>query len=112
MTHTPLQTTYRNMPPSDAVEEDIRQRLAKLEDVTDRITSCRVLIEAPTEHHRHGGLFRVRVELALPGEMLVVGDPPDHDHAHEDAHVAIRDAFKAARRRLVARRTERRRRAA
>jgi hypothetical protein len=40
------------------------------------------------------------VELAVPGGTIVVNREPGEDHAHEDLHVAIRDAFDAARRRL------------
>ena len=50
--------------------------------------------------HRQGTIYHVRVDLTVPGGEVVVNREPGEDHAHEDLHVAIRDAFDAARRRL------------
>lgn len=50
---------------------------------------------------RHGDLYAVRLQITAPGEADVMIDRnPPQDHAHEDAFVAVRDAFAAARRRL------------
>jgi ribosome-associated translation inhibitor RaiA len=97
---TPLQITFRHFPPSPALESDLRSRVADLERVFDRITSCRVLVEAPHHHQQQGQVFRVRIEIAVPGEQLVVGRSPDGHAAHEDPYVAARDAFRAAHRQL------------
>lgn len=96
----PLQVTFRNMPPSEAIEADIREHAAKLDQFYDRIGSCRVMVEAPHRHHHQGNLYHVRIDLTVPGEELIVKrDPPEHQ-AHEDMYVAIRDAFDAAKREL------------
>jgi ribosome-associated translation inhibitor RaiA len=92
--------TFHQLPPSPALEEDIRKRFAELEGISDRIVDCRVVVEAPHRHHHQGQLFRVGIELGVPGEHLVVGRAPDAHHSHEDAHVAVRDAFQAIRRQL------------
>ena len=91
----PLQVTLRDVSPSEAVEGYIRERAAKLDTFYDRIMSCRVVVEAPVRHHRKGGPFKVRIDLTVPGDELVVNRQRD-----EDLYVAIRDAFHAARRRL------------
>ena len=80
---SPLEISFRNMDRSDAVEARVRENAEKLEQVFDRITSCRVVVEATHRHHHKGNLYHVSI-----------------DHAHEDVYVAVRDAFKAARRRL------------
>src|SRR5262245_61856047 len=90
----PLQVSFRNMPPSPAVEADIREKAAKLEEFYDRITSVRVVVETPHRQHRQGKLFHVRIDLRVPGRE------PAEQRAHEDVHVAVRDAFDAARRQL------------
>lgn len=97
---TPLQITFHQLPPSPALEADVRKWVDELETFFDRIVSCRVLIEAPHHHHHQGRLYRVRIEIGVPGEHIVVGRSPDEDHAHADPHVAVRDAFRAARRQL------------
>ncbi|MBI1422397.1 MAG: 30S ribosomal protein S30 [Gammaproteobacteria bacterium] len=96
----PLQITYRDMPPSEAVDASIRERAQKLEIFADNITSCRVVIEAPHKHHHKGQLFSIHIDITLPGHEIAVSRQPDKNHAHEDIYVAIRDAFDAARRQL------------
>ena len=95
-----LRISFRNIDVSDALEQRIRTRVAELDKLCDRITSCEVVVEM---HHRHNGqgkLFHVRVDLALPGRTIVVRREPAEHPAHEDAHVAVREAFDAARRQL------------
>jgi ribosome-associated translation inhibitor RaiA/cold shock CspA family protein len=96
----PLQITFRHMDSSDAAAARIRERTAELERVFDRITSCRVVVECRHPRHQQGNLFRVRVDLKVPGRELVVGRDPAAHQAHEDVYVAIRDTFDAARRLL------------
>jgi ribosome-associated translation inhibitor RaiA len=113
----PVQITYRNMEASAAVTARIHEEAAKLDEFFPRITSCRVIVEAPHRHHKWGELFHVRIDLGVPGNELVVSHEPSphatlgHDEAaikkhielhpeHKDIYVAIRDAFASARRRL------------
>jgi ribosome-associated translation inhibitor RaiA len=96
----PLEIVFHQLDRSPAVEEDVRERVAKLERIAPDITSCRVTIEAPHRHHTQGNLYAVRVDLRYPGSELVANRSPSADHAHEDVYVAVRDAFKAARRQL------------
>ncbi len=96
----PLQVTFRNMEPSEAVERAVREKAAKLERFYERIMGCRVVLEAVTRRHHQGNLYRVRIDLTVPGRELVVSREPGKDHAHEDVYVAIRDAFDAMRRQL------------
>lgn len=90
-----LQITLHGVDRSPALEDDIRAKAEKLRQFHDSITSCRVVVERPHRHHHRGGQFVVRVRLEVPGASIAV----NHDHAG-DVHVAVRDAFDAARRRL------------
>ncbi len=96
----PVQVSFKDVPVSDAVEAAAWEHVAELERFCDRITSCRVVIAAPHRRHHKGAVFTVRVDLTVPGEEIVVNREPGLDHAHEDVHVAMRDAFQAVRRRL------------
>lgn len=96
----PLQITFRHMGSSDAVAAGIHERAEELERFCDRIISCRVVVECRHPRHQQGNLFRVRVDLKVPGGEIVVGRDPEAHHSHEDVHVAIRDAFDATRRLL------------
>ncbi len=97
----PLQISFRDIPPSAAVEAKIRERAEKLERYYDRIMGCRVVVEAPHGRHHQGKLFHVRVDLTVPGSEIVVSREPAEHHAHEDVFVAVRDAFDAAQRQLA-----------
>lgn len=96
----PLQVTFRNLEHSEFIEAAVREKTDKLEQFADKITSCRVIIEAPHKHHHKGVIYRVKVDMTLPGKEIVVNHHSDKHHEHEDVYVAIRDAFNAARRQL------------
>jgi cold shock CspA family protein/ribosome-associated translation inhibitor RaiA len=96
----PLEVYFHNTDKSDAIEAIVRERARTLERYADTIVSCRVTIEAPHKHHHQGKLFRVTVDLHVPGAHIVVNRDPSQHHAHEDVSVAIHDAFDAARRQL------------
>ncbi len=120
----PVKITFRNMPPSRAIEANIREKVDKLDSLYDGIMSCRVIVEAPHRHHHKGKAYQVRIDMTVPGDEIVVNrapkrlevarsihpeeleselaeshEPSKHG-AHEDAYVAIRDAFNAAGRKL------------
>lgn len=104
----PLEIHFRNMDPSAAIEEAVRKRAAKLEQFADVIVSCRVTVEAPHKHHRQGNLYAVAVDLRYPGGEVVASREPSARKSHQDFQVALRDAFKAARRQLQDRTRKRR----
>ena len=91
----PLQITLRNIPKSEAVEAEIRKRVAKLERYHRHIVSCRVVVEISSRHKHQGKEFVVRLDIKVPGSEIVV----NHDH-HQDLYVALHEAFQAAQRRL------------
>ncbi len=92
-----LQITARDFTLNAAVEAGIRGKAARLEHYYERgrISGCHVIVEGAVGHHRHGGPFKVRIDLRLPGGELSV----DRQSA-DDLAVAIREAFDAARREL------------
>lgn len=91
----PLQITMRGVGHSAALEAEIRERAAKLEQFYPRITSCRVAVEEFARHHRQGRQFTLRIEVHVPGRQIVI----TRDR-HEDVYVALREAFDAAKRQL------------
>ena len=96
----PVEITFRDMPVSEALEANIREKVEKLEQFCDRIMGCRVVVETSHKHQHKGNLYHVRVDITVPGQELVVSRDPADNHAHEDAYVAVRDAFAAARRQV------------
>lgn len=101
---TPLQITFHGVDHSDAVEERVRGKVAKLEQLCDRITGCRVVIEA---HHRNANVdthkgepVQIRIELAVPGAELIVKRDPKDPHVNEEIGTALKDAFSIMERQL------------
>ena len=88
------------MEPSEEIEESIRKKANWLEKYYSKITSLRVLIEPSYQRHKVGNLYHVRLDITVPGKEIIVGRDPKANHAHENPHVAIRDAFRAAKRQL------------
>lgn len=95
-----VQVNFKDMDPSPALEARIREKAEKLERFADRILRCIVTVEAPHRHHRHGVLYAIRVEVVVPRGEIVVTREGVRNHAHEDAYVAVRDAFDAVARQL------------
>jgi cold shock CspA family protein/ribosome-associated translation inhibitor RaiA len=97
---TQPQVSFDDLPVDEQVRDAALDHVAALERLSDRITGCHVVIAQPHRHHRQGRLYSVRIELVLPGTEIVVNREHPQDHAHEDVFVALRDAFRAAERRL------------
>lgn len=114
----PPQITFRNVGAEPWMEERIREEVAGLNRFYERITSCRVMVEALERRHLHGHFYHLRVELGVPGgEVVAENEPGLHsgmqrieadrnrkqlevEARYRDLEVAIRDTFKSARRRL------------
>lgn len=77
------------------VQGYVHEWVEKLQTLSDRILTFRVTIEAPSTHHRQGGPYEVHIDMDLPGHVITV-----NQRAANDLHVAIRQAFEAARAQL------------
>lgn len=95
----PLQITFRDMEHSDAIEKIIAEKAKKLDQFAE-IMSCRVVVEMINKHQHKGTLYRVSIDVTVPGAEIVVSRGHGFDHSHEDIYVAIRDSFDATRRQL------------
>ncbi|QAU34088.1 HPF/RaiA family ribosome-associated protein [Janthinobacterium sp. 17J80-10] len=87
-----LQILFRDIPSSEAIDAEIRKRVAKLEKLCGDLMSCQVSVESEANHKTQGKLFRVRVDVTAPGTELVVDGSRT---SNEDAYVAVRDSFDA-----------------
>ncbi len=104
----PMQITYRGMDPSPALETRIRALADRLERFSPHIMRCHVIVEAPHRHQRQGQLFEVHIDVTTPGGELIANREHRIRQSHEDAYVALRDAFRALRRQLEEYERERR----
>lgn len=99
----PLEIAFHNLPPSEALEAEIRKRVAKLEKFFPRLTGCRVSVEALHNQHQTGNVYEVHVVLSVPGRDIAVSREPHkakQRYAHPDVYVSVREAFESAERQL------------
>lgn len=97
----PISISYKNIEKTDAVENLIRDKALKLEQVCDYMTSCRVAVERPHTYVRNGNPFRVRIDITVPpGQEVVVAKEPGNNYKDDALPTVIRDAFIAARKQL------------
>lgn len=88
-----LQLTFRELGPSEAIAAYVEEKASKLGNFFERVMTCRIVVEAPHRHHRNGRIYRVRIDLVVPGAELVAGGFPETDVQHQDVYAAIDDAF-------------------
>lgn len=97
---SPLEIRYQGLTPSPTLSEKIQQKSAKLEKFYHRITRCLVTIGLPHRSQVKGNKFAIKIEVDVPHETLIVNKHSEHEIGHENAYVAIRDAFEAMQRQL------------
>ena len=103
----PLELAFHNLDHSDAMERRIHERLDRLEGRFDRITSCRVVVEAPHRNAAHEPQhYRVRVEITAPGNIDAVADSngrdPDTGRFSDDPYLTINQVFHSVEKQLRA----------
>ena len=95
--------SYRGVNKTDALENLIAEKITKLEQVYDQISSCRISLERPHDHPESGSPYRVRLDITVPESREVVVDKsPDDGTQYPPLEAVIRDAFEAATRQLKA----------
>jgi len=104
MLQVPLEIAFHNIESSEQAERQIRERVADLERLYDRLISCRVHIDQRAKDLTGTIPPVVHIELGIPGRKeLVVSHEPEHllrKYRHPDLHNAIHEAFRIAERRL------------
>lgn len=100
----PVEIAFHNIEKSEWAEGEIRARVAKLEKIYDRITTCRVRVDQRANSSTRSIPPVVRVEISVPGyKDIVVSHEPDHlqlKYQSPDLHNAINEAFRIAEDRL------------
>jgi hypothetical protein len=97
----PLQVTFEGCEPLEAVRAVIEREAERLEKHNHGIIGCRVAVIAPSDKHRHGTGFQVRIWVtAPPHENIIVNHASSDDARHEHVEVAVKEAFSSARRQI------------
>ena len=87
---------FRDVDHSPALAHTINKKLEKLERFSAAIIHSKVVLDSPSKRKSKGRLFRASIELGLKGNPIMVTQDS------ESAHIAVREAFIAAERKLKA----------
>jgi ribosomal subunit interface protein len=79
---------------SAALNDIILKKLEKLNRYTDQIVHSRVVLDVPHNHKHKGKQFRASIELDIKGHPVAITQDD------ESIHVAVRDAFSSAERKV------------
>lgn len=88
-----ITTTFRDIPPNASLQASAERWVGRLEQIHE-LTGCHISIARPA--HRSGAPFQIRIVMIVAGAHVIV----THDST-KDGYVAIADAFRDARRKLL-----------
>ncbi len=95
----PLKISFQNIAASESIEARVRERVARLERLSDEIVSCRVTIEGPhTQPHR--STVGITIDIGGPGKEIVVKREQRLHESDDHAPWVINEAFHVAERQL------------
>ena len=86
---------FRDTPPSAALEERARKLALKLDRFSGDITSCSIVVKRPHHHGRHGAVYEVHLRMGVRHGTLAISRSHRRRRSHQDAFVALNDAFHA-----------------
>ncbi len=89
-----VDVVYRDLDSSAALNDIILKKLEKLNRYTDQIVHSRVVLDVPHNHKHKGKQFRASIELDIKGHPVAITQDD------ESIHVAVRDAFSSAERKV------------
>jgi len=89
-----VDVVYRDLDSSAALNDIITKKLEKLNRYTDQIVHSRVVLDIPHNHKHKGKQFRASIELEIKGHPVAITQDD------ESIHVAVRDAFSSAERKV------------
>jgi len=85
---------YRDLDSSASLNEMISKKIEKLSRFSDQIVYSRVVLDTPHNHKHKGKQFRASIEIDLKGHPIAVTQD------NESIHLAVRDAFHSAERKV------------
>lgn len=93
----PLEISYRDVEKTEYLENLIRQKAAKLEQVSERVSSVRVALEQDHKSRAVNVPYHVRLDVNVaPGHEFVIKRDSDDGQQYKDLPALVREAFEAA----------------
>lgn len=96
----PLEIILKQVDNKEEIENVIYEKIAKLEQSCDYLTSCRVLVEQNPTHQKAKHTYHVRIDVKLPPHHDIVIKRDSGRNVHDNLATVVREAFMAARRQV------------
>ncbi len=97
----PLEITFRDVPRTPEIEQLIQEKVRKLEELTDALTSGEVVVERPHKSKQSGNPYHVRLTFNMPpGHRLIAERKSVAREDEQPLSAVVREAFDALRRQL------------
>ena len=97
----PPEIAYRGLDKTEYIDNLIRHKITKLEEICDYLISCHIAIENPHRQRQTGNPYQVRLDLRVPPKHeLVVKRKSTGKNNEEPLEALIRRTFQAAQREL------------
>jgi ribosome-associated translation inhibitor RaiA len=98
---TQIEVHFHGIEKSEAIEQRVRDKVAKLEKLSGRMTSCRVVLEATQRSALKPKVYCIKIEIGVPRQRpIVIRHERVGSHASEELTLALREAFEVASRKL------------
>ncbi|HEU0059338.1 MAG TPA: HPF/RaiA family ribosome-associated protein [Hyphomicrobiaceae bacterium] len=99
--NAPVEVHFHGIQRSEAIEQRVRDKVAKLEKHFERMTSCRVVLEATQRTALKPKVYCIKIEIGVPRQRpIVVCHERVGSHASEELTMALRDAFETVLRKI------------
>jgi len=99
--NAPVEVHFHGIQRSEAIEQRVREKVAKLEKHFERMTGCRVVLEATQRTALKPKVYCIKIEIRVPRQRpIVVCHERVGSHASEELTMALRDAFETALRKI------------
>ena len=99
--NAPVEVHFHGIQRSEAIEQRVREKVAKLEKHFERMTSCRVVLEATQRTALKPKVYSIKIEIGVPRQRpIVVCHERVGSHASEELTMALRDAFETVLRKI------------
>jgi len=89
-----LDVVYRDIDSSAALTFIINEKYEKLSRFSEELINSRVVLDTPGKQNGKAKLFRACIEMNIKGNQLAISQDD------ESVHIAVRDMFSAAERKL------------
>jgi ribosome-associated translation inhibitor RaiA len=99
--NVPVEVNFHGIQKSEAIEQRVLEKVAKLEKLGGRMTSCRVVLEATQRNALKAKAYCIKIEIGIARQgRIVVRHERVGSHASEELSLALREAFEAALRKM------------